>query len=228
MWMECGGDECDVWMPIKAPDGRSGENDEFRCGVCMVKEMMKLKREIEDLKKKMECMKSIYEERKVAGVHEGRESVKTWAKIAKRLTNEKTIDKLERVEEGMIMKKSEIRKEVEESNYETRRKKKMIVFNLKEKKEKNDRDRVIEMIGDMGVRVREEEIVDVVRMRKKDEGGPVRPIIVEFRTEYDKWIVLRNKSDLRENHYRNVFRAGCIEGRKREEANNDSGKERGM
>ena len=28
----------------------------------------------------------------------------------------------------------------------------MIVFNLKEKKEKNDRDRVIEMIGDMGVR----------------------------------------------------------------------------
>ena len=29
----------------------------------------------------------------------------------------------------------------------------MIVFNLKEKKENNDRDRVIEMIGDMGVRV---------------------------------------------------------------------------
>ena len=53
MWMECGSDECDVWMPINAPDGWSGENDEFRCGVCMVKEMMKLKREIEDLKKKM-------------------------------------------------------------------------------------------------------------------------------------------------------------------------------
>ena len=33
MWMECGSDECDVWMPIKAPDGWSGENDEFRCGV---------------------------------------------------------------------------------------------------------------------------------------------------------------------------------------------------
>ena len=121
-------------------------------------------------------------------------------------TNEKTIEKLERVEEGVIMKKSEIRKEVEESNYETRRKKRMIVFNLKEKKEKNDRDRVIEMIGDMGVRVREEEIVDVVRMRKKDEGGSIRPIIVEFRTEYDKWTVLRNKSDLREmTEYRSVF-----------------------
>ena len=31
----------------------------------------------------------------------------------------------------------------------------MIVFNLKEKKEKNDRDRVIEMIGDMGERRRD-------------------------------------------------------------------------
>ena len=40
---------------------------EFMCGVCMVKEMMKLKREIEDLKKKMECMKSIDVERKEAG-----------------------------------------------------------------------------------------------------------------------------------------------------------------
>ena len=47
------------------------------------------------------------------------------------------------------------------------------MFNLKEKREKNDRERVIEMIGDMGVRVRVEEIVDVVRMRKKDEGGSI-------------------------------------------------------
>ena len=46
----------------------------------------------------------------------------------------------------------------------------------------------------------------MVRMRKKDEGGSIRPIIVEFRTEYDKWTVLRNKSDLREmNEYRSVF-----------------------
>ena len=83
----------------------------------------------------------MYEERKETGVYEGRESLKTWANIAKRLTNKKPIEKLERVEEGVIMKKSEIRKEVEESNYEARRKKRMIVFNLKEKMEKNDRER---------------------------------------------------------------------------------------
>ena len=85
---------------LKHQMGWSGEKDEFRCGVCMVKEMMMLKREIEDLKTKMACMKSIDEERKEAGVYEGRESLKTWANMAKRLTNEKTIEKLERVEEG--------------------------------------------------------------------------------------------------------------------------------
>ena len=82
------------------------------------------------------------------------------------------------------------------------------MFNLKGKNEKNDREQVMEMIDHMGVRVREEEIVDVVRMRKKDEGGVIRPIILEFRTGYDKWTVLRNKADFREmNEYRNVFRA---------------------
>ena len=38
----------------------------------MVKEMMKLKRDIEDLKTKMACRKSIDEERIEAGVYEGR------------------------------------------------------------------------------------------------------------------------------------------------------------
>ena len=51
-------------------------------------------------------------------------------------------------------------------------------------------------------------------------------LLFEFRTEYDKWTVLRNKSDLREmNEDRSVFRAGCFEGGEREEASNDSGKE---
>ena len=51
----------------------------------------------------------------------------------------------------MLVKTSEIRKESDESNYETRRKKRIIVFTLMEK---NDSDRVIEMIGDMGGIVR--------------------------------------------------------------------------
>ena len=68
----------------------------------------------------------------------------------------------------MMMNKNDVRKQVEESNYEVRRKKRIIVFNMQEKEEKMDREQVLDMIGDMGVRVREEEVVDVVRMRKKE------------------------------------------------------------
>ena len=64
-----------------------------------------------------------------------------------------------------------------------------------QEKEKIDREQVMDMIGGMGVRVREEEVVDVVGMRKKEGDGLARPIIVEFKSEYDKWTVLRNKSN---------------------------------
>ena len=77
------------------------------------------------------------------------------------------MEKLEQVEEGVFMNKSEIRKQVDESNHEVTRKKRMIIFNLKVNKEKNDREQVVEMIENMGVMVREKEIIDVVRMRKK-------------------------------------------------------------
>ena len=53
---------------------------------------------------------------------------------------------------------------------------------MQEKEEKTDREQVLDMIGDMGVRVREEEVVDVVRMRKKEGVGLARPIIVEFKS----------------------------------------------
>ena len=63
----------------------------------------------------------------------------------------------------------------------------------------------MDMIGDMGVRVRVEDVVDVVRMRKKEGVGLARPIVVEFKSEYDKWTVLRNKSDLWEMNVYNKF-----------------------
>ena len=101
-------------------------------------------------------------------MYEKNENVNTWATIAKRLTNEKTIGKLERVEESMMMNKNDVRKQVEEINYEARRKKRLIVFNMQEKENKTNKEQVMDMIGDMGVRLREEELIDVVRMRKKE------------------------------------------------------------
>ena len=65
----------------------------------------------------MEQMKNEDDKRKEVGVYEKNENVNTWATIAKRLTNEKTIEKLEQVEESMVVSKNDVRKQVEESNY---------------------------------------------------------------------------------------------------------------
>ena len=48
--------------------------------------------------------------------------------------------------------------------------------------------------------------MDVVRLRQKENGPIIRPIIVEFRSEYDKWTVMRMKATLRECEvYGSVF-----------------------
>ena len=61
-------------------------------------------------------------------MYEKNESLKTWPSIAKRLTNEKTIEKLKSVEGSMMMNKSNVQKQVGESKYDTRRKMRMIVL----------------------------------------------------------------------------------------------------
>ena len=67
----------------------------FKCGLCVMKDVVEVRNENENLKRQMEQMKNEDDKRKEAGVHEKNENVNTWATIAKRLTNEKTIEKLE-------------------------------------------------------------------------------------------------------------------------------------
>ena len=38
-----------------------------------------------------------------------------------------------------------------------------------------------------------DDIVDVVRLRQKENNPNIRPIILEFRSEYAKWTVMRMK-----------------------------------
>ena len=58
----------------------------------------------------------------------------------------------------------------------------------------------------MGVRIRSEDVADIIRMRKKDGDETVKPVIIEFKSEYDKWMVLINKADLREmEEYKNFL-----------------------
>ena len=87
----------------------------FKCVLCVMKDVVEVWNENDKLKQQR---KNEDDKRKEAGVYEKNDNVKTWATIAKRLTNEKTIEKLERVEESMMMNTSDVRKQVEECNYE--------------------------------------------------------------------------------------------------------------
>ena len=75
---------------------------------------------------------------------------------------------------------------------------------------------VKDVFGKMCAGQSSDDVVDVVRLRQKENGPIIRPIIVEFRSEYDKWTVIRMKVKLREcEEYRSVFRDGSVEGRER-------------
>ena len=77
------------------------------------------------------------------------------------------------------------------------------------------------MIERMGVRIRSEDVADIIRMRKKNGDETVKPVIIEFKSEYDKWMVMRNKAELRETEeYKSFFRTGFVDrgkGEKRRE-----------
>ena len=82
----------------------------------------------------------------------------------------------------MIVKKSVIRKEVKSTNEEETRKKIIMIFNLKNKTGKSDGECVKDVFGKMGAGQSCGDVVDVVRLRQKENGPIIRPIIVEFRS----------------------------------------------
>ena len=202
-WLECENEDCTVWVSMKVPDGWKGGI--FKCGLCVMKDVVEVRNENEKLKREMEHIKKEDDKKKETGVYEKNEHAKTWATIAKRMTDEKTIEKLERVESGMIVKSSDIRKEVEERSFEEKRKRRLIVFNLRQSEVKHDIELVWDMIEWMGVIIRSEDVADKIRMRKKDGDEAVKPVIIEFKSEYDKWMVLRNNADLRETEQSKSF-----------------------
>ena len=117
-------------------------------------------------------------------------------------------ERLEKVESDMIVKKSEIRKEVKTTYEEETRKKGIMIFNLKNKTGKSDVEWVKNVFGKMGAGESCDDVVDEVRLTQKENCLIIRLIIVEFRSEYDKWTVMMMKAKLREcEEYRSVF---CI------------------
>ena len=71
-------------------------------------------------------------------------------------------------------------------------------FNLKNRTRKSHVECVKNVFGNMGAGLSCDDVVDVVRLGQKEYGPIIRPIIVAFRSEYDKWTVMRMKAKLRE------------------------------
>ena len=105
-------------------------------------------------------------------------------------------ERLEKVESNMMVNKYMIRNEVKSTNEEETRKQN-IIFHLKNKTGISDGECVKDVFGKMGTRQSCDDVVDVVRLRQKENVPIIRPIIVEFRSEYDKWTVMRIKTKLR-------------------------------
>ena len=74
----------------------------------------------------------------------------SWAIVAKKMKSHNVFERLEKVESDMIVKKSVIRKEVKSTNEEETRKKRIMIFNLKNKTGKSDVECVKDVFGKMG------------------------------------------------------------------------------
>ena len=53
---------------------------------------------------------------------------------------------------------------------------------------------VKDVLGKRGARQSCDHVVDVVLLRQREEDPIIRPLMVEFRSEYDKWTVMRMKT----------------------------------
>ena len=68
--------------------------------------------------------------------------------------------------------------------------------NLKKKEEKSDVECVKDVFEKMGAHQSCDDVVNVTRLRQREDGPIIRPIIVELKSEYDKWTVMTEKTKL--------------------------------
>ena len=62
-----------------------------------------------------------------------------------------------------------------------------------------------------GMRIWSEDVADIISMRKKDGDETVKPLIKECKSEYYKYMVLRNKAELRGRRIHEFYRTGFVE-----------------
>ena len=122
-------------------------------------------------------MQSINKDKEVAEVKTKEKD--SWAIVANKMKSHNVFERLEKVESDMIVNKSVIRNtEVKTTDEEETRKKLIMIFNLKNMTGKSDEECVKDVFGKMGAGQSCDDVVDVVRLRQKENGPIVKPIIV--------------------------------------------------
>ena len=142
-------------------NGKYTQNGELR------KEIGELTKEVGELR-----VQIINKEKEVADVKTKEE--RSWAIVAKKMKSHNVFERLEKVESDMIVKKSVIRKEVKSTNEEESRKKIIMIFNLKNKTGKSDVECVKDVFGKKGAGQSCDDVVDIVRLRPKENGHIIR------------------------------------------------------
>ena len=154
------------------------------------KEVGQLRKKVGELEKEVGKLRmpSLNKHKKVAEVNTKEED--SWAIVSKKRKSHNVFERLEKLESDMIVKKIVISKDAKSTNEEETRSKRIMIFNLKNNTGKSDVECVKDVFGKMGAGQRCNEIGDVVRLRHKKNGPIIRPVIVEFRRECDKWTVM--------------------------------------
>ena len=129
-----------------------------------------MKKEVGELR-----VKSINKDKEVAEVKTKEEEY--WCIVAKKMKSHNVFETLEKVKSGMIVKKSVIRKEIKSTNEEETMKKIIMFINLKNETGKSYVKCVKDVFGKMGAGQSCNDILDVVRLRQKENGPIIRKII---------------------------------------------------
>ena len=123
------------------------EHEVIKCGMCIVKkingvkgEKELLRNEVGELRKEVREFNQEVGELRVQSINEDKEVAEaktkeeiSWAIVAKKMKSHNVFQRLEKVESDMIENKSVLSKDVNSTNEEETRKKRIMIFNLKNK-----------------------------------------------------------------------------------------------
>lgn len=209
MYVQCESENCGVWQSMMVKKGWKGKKKgSYFCGICLLVMVEGMRGENAKWRKRAEEA-----ENKVKNLEKREGDKKEYAEVLKKDLRQEMQEVRKDLEEKRVRTEEEIksnltkevRTEVVRGQREETRKKRVIIFGLK-----NDGENDVTSVEEILRTITREEIKPVLveRMREKEGegGGSCRPVIVEFRTETEKWRVLEKKGKLRKDErFKEVF-----------------------